>query len=180
MKRMLARRLLDAPLRSGFVLGVVFGAINLVLSWFRPLSDDSVGALLRFYGPMFFAWGFVAFRAARLSGQWWHGVAAGAIVAFGTFCVFDVLNLARVNVFLADLTGRADWQSMMERFKVSGSDSLRVFVTVEYLKDAPLKIGVASTIGAIVGAIGGAIGCVRFSRVEAISYGSSARRRTTR
>jgi hypothetical protein len=161
------RRLLDAPLRLGFVLGLVFGVVNLVFSWLRPLSDDSVVALLRFYGPMFFAWGFIAFRSARRSGRWWRGVAAGAIVAFGTFCIFDVLNLVRVNAFLAELTGRPDWQSMMQRFRGSGSDSLRVFVTLDYLKDAPIKIGAASTIGAIVGAIGGAIGCVRFSRVAA-------------
>jgi hypothetical protein len=39
--------LLDAPLRMGLLLGVVFGVINLLFSWLRPLSDDSVAAVSR-------------------------------------------------------------------------------------------------------------------------------------
>jgi hypothetical protein len=85
------------------------------------------------------------------------GVATGFVVAFGTFCVFYVVNLLRVNLFLAELTGREDWQSMTQRFRVSEVDSLRVFVNVEYLKGAPFKIGVASVIGAVMGLVGGAI-----------------------
>jgi hypothetical protein len=60
-------------------------------------------------------------------------------VAFATFCIFDVLNLVRVNLFLYDLTGRADWQSMMARFRASEFDSVRAFVTMDYIKDAPLN-----------------------------------------
>ena len=43
--------------------------------------------------------------------------------------MFDVLNLVRVNLFLYYLTGRADWQSMMARFRASEFDSVRAFVT---------------------------------------------------
>jgi hypothetical protein len=80
------------------------------------------------------------------------------LVAFGTFCTFYVLNLLRVNLFLAELTERADWQNLMQRFRVSESDSLRLFVNVDYLKGAPFKIGVASAIGAVMGLVGGTIG----------------------
>jgi hypothetical protein len=86
------------------------------------------------------------------------GVATGLVVAFATFCVFEVLNLVRVNLFLYDLTGRADWQRMMTRFRASQFDSLRGFVTLDYIKDAPLKIGAASVIGAVMGAVGGSLG----------------------
>jgi hypothetical protein len=76
-------------------------------------------------------------------------------------CVFVVLNLLRVNLFLDELTGRADWQNMMLRFRESGFDDLRWFVNVHYLKDAPFKIGVASVIGAVMGLVGGTIGWLK-------------------
>ena len=155
---MVAPRLADRPLLLGFVLGLVFGIIDLIFTWVEPLSDDTIPALLRFYGPMFFSWALVSFRSARRSGRLSRGVTTGFAAAFGTFCVFYVLNLLRVNLFLAELTGRTDWQNMMQRFRASEFDSLRVFVNMEYLKGAPFKIGVASVIGAVVGLVGGTIG----------------------
>ena len=41
----------------GAVLGVIFGSWNLYETWATPLADDSLPALLAFYGPMFLAWG---------------------------------------------------------------------------------------------------------------------------
>jgi hypothetical protein len=155
---MVAPRLLDLPLLAGCTLGLVFGIVDLLFAWFDPLSDDSIPALLRFYGPMFASWAFVSFRAARRSGRLSTGITSGFVVAFGTFCVFSALNLVRVNLFLADLTGRADWQNMMQRFQASEFERLRWFINAEYLKGAPLKIGVASVIGALMGLVGGTIG----------------------
>jgi hypothetical protein len=146
------------PLALGAILGVVFGVIDVVFTWVSPLSDDSISVLLGFYGPMFFVWAIVAFQATRRSGRLRTGVTAGCVVAFGTFCSFYVLNLLRVNLFLLQLTGRDDWQNLMQRFRDSDAASLRWFVNVDYLKGAPLKIGVASAIGAAMGLIGGAIG----------------------
>ena len=60
---MVTLRLSDRPLLLGFVLGLVFGIVDLLFTWVEPLSDDSIPALLRFYGPMFFSWAFVSFRA---------------------------------------------------------------------------------------------------------------------
>jgi hypothetical protein len=149
---------LDRPLLLGFALGLVFGIVDLLFTWVAPLSDDSIPALLRFYGPMFFLWALVSFRATRRSGRLSTGVTTGFVVGLGTFCVFVVLNLLRVNLFLAELTGRADWQSLMLRFRASEFENLRSFVNAEYLKDAPFKIGVASLIGAVMGLAGGTIG----------------------
>jgi len=148
-------------LRLGLIVGLIFGAVNLVFTCLLPLEDDAIGALLRFYGPMFFVWAFASFRAAHRDGRLLSGVATGVVVAFATFCVFDLLNLVRVNLFLDQLTGRADWQSMMARFRASEFDSLRTFVTLDYIKDAPLKIGTASVIGAFMGAVGGSLGRLR-------------------
>ena len=55
------------------------------------------------------------------------------VVASATFCVFDLLNILRVNLFLSELAGRADWQSIMARFGASGFSSLRAFVTFDYI-----------------------------------------------
>jgi hypothetical protein len=158
---MFVLRLGDRPLLLGFVLGLAFGVVDLLYSWLRPLSDDSIQGLLRFYGPMFFAWALASFRAVRRSGRLSTGITTGFVVAFATFCVFVVLNLLRVNLFLDELTGRADWQNMMQRFRESGFDDLRWFINVNYLKDAPFKIGVASVIGAVMGLVGGTIGWLK-------------------
>jgi hypothetical protein len=158
---MVGLRLADRPLLLGFLFGLVFGVVDLVFTWVAPLSDDSIPALLRFYGPMFFGWGFVSFRSVRRSGRLSSGVTTGFVIAFGTFCVFYVLNLLRVNIFLAELTGRTDWLDMMQRFRASGFDSLRVFINTEYLKGAPFKIGAASVIGAVVGLVGGTVGLLK-------------------
>jgi len=152
---------LKSALYTGLIVGLIFGAVNVVFSWLFPLQDDTIGALLRFYGPMFFVWGFASFQATRRKGRFSSGVATGVVVAFATFCVFDLLNLIRVNLFLDQLTGRGDWQSMMARFRASEFDSLRTFVTLEYIKGAPLKIGTASIIGAVMGTVGGSLGRLR-------------------
>ena len=164
---MVTLRLPDRPLLLGFVLGLIFGIVDLLFTWVQPLSDDSIPALLRFYGPMFFSWGFVSFRSVRRSGCLSTGITTGFVVAFGTFCVFYVLNLVRVNLFLAELTGRADWQSMMQRFRASNFDSLRSFINVDYLKDAPFKIGAASVMGAAMGLVGGIIGRLKWAPFSA-------------
>jgi hypothetical protein len=142
----------------GFIVGLVFGSVNLLFTWVYPLADDTPAALLRFYGPMFFVWALASFRAARRSGRLRSGVSTGMIVAFATFMSFDLLILLRVNLFLNELTGRADWQSMMLRFQASDVDNLRLFVNLDYVNGAPLKLGVSCVIGVVMGGIGGFLG----------------------
>ena len=115
------------------------------------MAEDTPSALLAFYGPMFSVWAVAAFFATRRTGRVSTGVATGAIVAFGTFCVYCLLVFLRVNLLLDELTGRADWQNLMLRFRASGYESLRTFVNIENIKGAPFKIGVASAIGAGMG-----------------------------
>ena len=118
----------------GLIVGLAFGSVNLLFTWLYPLADDTPMALLRFYGPMFFVWALASFRAARRSGRLLSGVTTGMIVAFATFMSFDLFILLRVNLFLNELTGRADWQSMMLRFRGSDVDNLRLFVNLDYVK----------------------------------------------
>lgn len=148
----------NSSVRLGAGIGLLFGSWNLLYSWLYPLADDTVPALLAFYGPMFFMWGTAAFFAARRSGSVTTGITTGAVVAFAAFCVYNVLVLLRVNLFLTDLTGRADWQNLMSRYNASGYESLRTFINVENLKGAPLKIGVATLMGALMGVLGGVLG----------------------
>ena len=165
---MLDGRNLGNALRLGALLGVIFGTINIAYSWWSPDAEDTIGALLRFYGPMFAAWAFAAFRAARRDGRVSSGIAAAATAAFATFFVFGLMNLLRVSLFLDDLTARADWRNMMAIFRASGFESLRVFLLVEYLKDMPLKLAVATSIGALMGLLGGSIGCLGHNRISRV------------
>ena len=153
------------PLILGLVIGLAFGCANLLFTWLDPLADDTPAALLRFYGPMFFLWALAAFAAARRTGRLRSGLATGLLVAFGTFVVFDLLILVRVNVFLDQLTTRADWQNMMMRFRESDADSLRSFINVEYAKATPLKLVVSCAIGAVFGFLGGVVGLLMHGRV---------------
>ena len=157
----------SGPLLLGLVVGLVFGCVNLILTWLEPLEDDTPAALLRFYGPMFFVWALASFRAARRSGRLLSGITTGLSVAFATFLVFDLLILIRINLFLSELTGRADWQDMMMRFSASGFDSLRLFVNVDYAKGAPFKLAVSCAIGVVVGAVGGLVGQLTHRRIVA-------------
>jgi hypothetical protein len=169
---MFNRRLSNAPLLLGLIVGLVFGALNLVFTWLYPLEDDTPGALPRFYGPMFFVWALASFRATRRTGRLLSGVTTGLTGAFATFCVFDLFILLRVNLFLNELTGRADWQNMMMRFWASDFDSLRLFVNLDYVKGAPLKLGVSCAIGAVMGGIGGFAGRLRRPEQQAFVLGS--------
>jgi hypothetical protein len=155
---------IESPLLVGILVGVTFGAMNLLVTWLFPLADDTPGALLLFYGPMFVLWALAGFRATRRSGRFLSGVTTGMLVAFATFVVFDLMVILRVNLFLSEITGRADWRNMMWRFQASGFDSLRAFVNVDYIKGAPLKIGVASAIGAFMGVVGGIVGSLTVGR----------------
>ena len=150
-----------SPLLIGFIVGLVFGSANLLMTWLDPLADDAPGALLLFYGPMFFIWAVASFRAALRSGRFLSGVMTGAIVAFGTFVVYDLFIFLRVNLFLAEVTGRADWQYMMSRFQASHVESLRLFVNVDYLEGIPLKLAVSCAIGLLMGGAGGIVGTLR-------------------
>jgi hypothetical protein len=140
--------------KFGFFAGSVFGVANLLVTWLDPLSDDTPTALLAFYGPMFLIWACAAFVAARRSRRILSGVMAGLTAAFATFIAFDLLILLRVNLFLHQLTGRADWQNMMMRFHASGIESLRTFVNLDYAKQVPLKLVVSCLIGSVMGVIG--------------------------
>jgi hypothetical protein len=164
---MLNWRRSSSPLLIGLIIGLVFGCVNLILTWLDPLEHDTPAALLRFYGPMVFVWALASFRAARRSGRVPSGVITGLTVAFATFVMFDLLILVRVNLFLNELTGRADWENLMTRFRASGFDSLRLFVNLDYAKGAPLKLGVSCAIGAVLGVVGGLLGHLTHRRLSA-------------
>ena len=69
--------------------------------------------------------------------------------------MLTIVVIVRVNLSLALMTERPDWQNLIARFNASGFENLRTYVNYEYLKGAPFKIFVASTIGAAFGFIGG-------------------------
>jgi len=120
------RQLGNNALVLGALVGLVFGCVNLLFTWLYPLDEDTPAALLQFYGPMFAVWAIASFRTARRNGRLLSGVATGMAVAFATFCIFDLLVILRVNLFLNELTDRADWQQMMMQSRTSGIESHRL------------------------------------------------------
>ena len=147
-----------SQLRLGLSLGVVFGLWNLIATRLDPLAEDTLVALLVFYGPMFAVWGFAGFRAFRRSGHLVDAVTAGGTVAFITFMVFVAARLITLNVSLDITSQRLDWQNLVLRYQASGFQSLRAYANYEYITGAPLKILVATTIGAGMGFVGGLCG----------------------
>ena len=148
----------------GALLGAAFGVWDIVATWLDPLADDTPRALLIFYGPMFAAWGFAGFMSARRNGRVAEGVKVGAMSALTTFVVFYIANLIRINLFLETIRFRTDWANLVVRFHASGSESFRAFVNFDYVRGAPLKIGVASMIGACTGLIGGLAASLGYHR----------------
>ncbi len=151
---------MSTQLRLGLLLGVAFGLLNLISTQVDPYAEDTIPALLVFYGPMFAIWGFAGFRASRRSGRLADAVFVGAIVAFSTFFVFVVARLITVNLSLDVTSQRFDWQNLLARFKTSGFESLRAYANYEYVAGAPFKIFVASIIGAGMGLVGALCGRV--------------------
>ena len=146
---------------TGVLVGVGFGLWNLLHSLLWPLADDTIPALLMFYGPMFTIWGAMGFVAARKTGRVVDGLTTAMIVAIVTGIVFDVMMLLRVNIFLHALTERPDWRNLMARYRAGGADNLRTFINYHYVTEAPVKILVGATIGAVVGVIGGILGALK-------------------
>ena len=137
---------------------MVFGLWNLIATRLDPFAEDTIPALLLFYGPMFTSWGFAGFLAARRSARLLDAVTVGGTVACITFVVFVAARLITANLSLDLTSQRLDWQSLMVRFKASGFESLRVYANYEYVAGAPFKIFVASIIGAGMGLVGGLFG----------------------
>ena len=158
MSTTLPRTWWSRPAAVGLWLGLAFGSWNLLWTRLYPLAEDTEGALLAFYGPMFVAWAVTAFVDARRSGHLKDGVRGAVVAAFVTFCVLDLLVILRVNLFLDELTARSDWQALMARFPSSGFSNLRGYINYHYVSEAPFKILVASTIGLAMGLIGGTVG----------------------
>jgi hypothetical protein len=149
----------------GVIVGTVFGVWNLLVTWWTPLLEDSAAGLLLFYGPMFVVWAVAGYVAVRRSGKIADGPKAGALVAFITFVVLSAFMIARVNLFLDQLTHRADWQNLLARYQASGFMSLRDYANYVYVLQTPFRILIPTVIGAVLGLIGGGIA----GRVHALS-----------
>jgi hypothetical protein len=116
---------------------------------------------------MVFAWGVVGFLDHRSRGSLIHAVASGAVVALVTFAVFYCAILLRINLFLEVLRSREDWTRLVTLFPSSGFQSFRAFANYDYAVGAPLKLAVATMIGAVTGLAGGL-----FSTVVDLTLGS--------
>jgi hypothetical protein len=144
--------------KLGLALGTGFGLWNLMASLLDPQAEDTPLALLKFYGPMFTAWGLAGFVSSGRTGRILSGIRVGTTVAFITFVVFTLAVISRVNLFLDVTSQRPDWENLVAAFQASGFESLRTYANYVYLTGAPFKIMVASLIGAVSGLVGGLFG----------------------
>jgi hypothetical protein len=101
--------------------------------------------------------GFLDYRNRRSLSK---AVVAGAIVALITFAVFYCAILLRINLFLDVLRRRDDWGRLVALFPSSGFRNFRAFVNYDYAVGAPLKLAVATVIGALTGLAGGLCGAI--------------------
>jgi hypothetical protein len=141
----------------GLVLGVAFGAWNLIFTFLAPLAEDTVPALLSFYGPMFVMWGAAGFAARRRTGRFVDAIKAGMTVGAVTIAVFCIANLLRVNLFLEAISQRSDWRNLLANFHNSDFDSLRAYVNCHFATQFGLKLVAGILIGALSGTIGGVV-----------------------
>lgn len=143
------------PFLLGIILGVLFGAWNIAYSLLSPLAEDTVVALLSFYGLMFLMPGIAGFAAFRATGRWLEAIKAAVTVAVVIQVVFGSANMIRVNWLLDTLTQRSDWQNLVARFRSSEFDSFRAFVNYDYAKQTAPKLAAVTLIGAVLGILGG-------------------------
>jgi hypothetical protein len=123
----------------------------------NPVAEDSPAALATFYVPMFILWSVAGFVAFSESHRLREAARRGRVVALVTFVVFTILVGVRYNLLLEELTARADWQNLMARFHASTFHSLRAYVNYVGVIGAPLKLAVATGIGAAMGLLGGLV-----------------------
>lgn len=109
------------PVLFGVILGVLFGVWNIAYSLLFPVAEDTVFALLSFYGPMFVMPGVAGFAAFRATGQWLEAIKAAVTVGVVTQLVFGTANMLRVNLLLDTLSQRSDWQNSLRGFGAATS-----------------------------------------------------------
>jgi hypothetical protein len=146
--------------KLGMMLGAGFGAWNLVYTGRAPFAEDTLVALVSFYGPMFTMWSVAGFVAFRRTGKLTDAIKVGATVGLVTFVVFDVAVLVRANLFLEAISQRSDWRGLLENYQVSGFESLRTYVNYTYVTGIPLTFLMGAMMGAGSGLLGGFMGSV--------------------
>lgn len=139
----------------GILLGAAFGALNLVLTIFSPLAEDTGPRLIGFYGPMFAMWGAASFVVCRRSGRLIDAITTGLMVGAVTIAVFHISGMLRINVFLGAITQRADWQGLVWSFPDSGFESLRAYANYTYAKQIVPRLMAGALAGTVTGALGG-------------------------
>ena len=138
----------------GLVIGTVFGVYNLVHTMLAPLADDTVPALIAFYGPMFLMWGFAGFAACSRRGRFTDALKSAVVVGTMTHIAFYLITLIRVNLFLDTMSERPDWRNLVATFQSSGFDSFRMHVNYSYAQQFVPKLVVSIIICSITGGLG--------------------------
>jgi hypothetical protein len=146
-----------SPLAWGLVIGVLLGTLQLVDTAVEPLADDSAGAMIGILATMLALWTLASIAAGLPSRRFTHALVAGVLAGVATMAVIDLTSMLRVNIFLDEIRYRDDWINLVSRFEASGSHSLREYANWEYVRGAPIVLGIGAIAGGISGAIAGVI-----------------------
>ena len=146
-----------SPLAWGLVIGALLGTLQLVDTAVEPLADDSAGAMIGILATMLALWTLASISAGLPSRRFTHALVAGVLAGVATMAVIDLTSILRVNIFLDEIRYRDDWINLVARFEASGSQSLREYANWEYVRGAPIVVGIGAIAGGISGAIAGVI-----------------------
>jgi hypothetical protein len=87
-----------------------------------------------------------------------RGVAInGLLIGVATMAVIYVSSILRINLFLEQISNRADWVNLMARYRASDFHSLRAYANYEYLGSLPVLLALGAVAGGCCGLLGATI-----------------------
>jgi hypothetical protein len=128
---------------------------NVVAALFHPLAFNGpveyiLVLLLLFLSPV--VPGFVSRRGG---GKIMDSIIAGMIASFLIFSVTAIAGDLRMNIVLAIIRKRANWEQVLLAF--AGSHPVVAYANHYYASEVPARILIGMAAGALTGAIGGLI-----------------------
>lgn len=139
----------------GFTAGAILGLTNLISTAIAPLAEDTPFRVAVFFGVIMLVWAFSGFLAHRRTRRFIESAKAGATVGGISLGLFHLAAMLRLNIFLADVSRRSDWQGLILNFQQSGFESLRAYANYTYLHELGFVVLLGVLVGALCGILGG-------------------------
>jgi hypothetical protein len=135
------------PLSWGLLIGTAAGTLQLLSTALDPLADDSAGSCSPSWQRCSCCGCSRASDRPRAPKRIRDVVVSGIVIGAVTMAVAYVSSIVRVNLFLDQISGRADWVNLMARFRASDFHSLRAYANYEYLGSLPILLALGAVAG---------------------------------